>query len=403
MNKDEQAQLKIALVSPYDFAFPGGVPNHITALERQFTKMGHDVRVIAPASKRVPDFGDRFIPIGKPRPIPTNGSIARVSVSLHLAPKIQEVLARENFDIIHLHEPFMPMLCSAVLRFANAPVVGTFHACGGNHGSLFSYRFGWPVSAYMIKRRLPKLKSRIAVSLAAQRFAYRAIKTTFEIIPNGIDLTRFSSDVQPFSQYMDGKKNILFVGRLESRKGLIYLLRAFWRMQRERSDCRLIVVGPGRTFRFRFERWVKRYGVKDIVFTGYVSQAELPRYYKTADIFCAPATGRESFGIVLLEAMAMGKPIVASNIEGFRCVITNGVEGILVPPKDDRRLASALNLFIDNPELCRKMSANGLEKVKQYSWEKVARSILETYRRVLDESQPKEDTLLTAITSDRNL
>ena len=227
MNKDEQAKLKIALVSPYDFAFPGGVPNHIAALERQFTKMGHDVRVIAPASKKVPDFGDRFIPIGKPRPIPTNGSIARLTISMHLAPKIKEVLARENFDIIHLHEPFMPMLCSAVLRFAKTPIVGTFHACGGTGGSLLGYRFGWPVSAIMIKRRLPKLKSRIAVSLAAQRFALKAIRGDFEIIPNGIDLDRFSPDVKPLPEYMDGKKNILFVGRLESRKGSDIFIAGF--------------------------------------------------------------------------------------------------------------------------------------------------------------------------------
>jgi phosphatidylinositol alpha-mannosyltransferase len=395
--------LKIALVSPYDFAFPGGVPNHIAALEQQFTKMGHDVRVIAPASKRIPEFGDRFIPIGKPRPIPTNGSIARLSISMHLAPKIKEVLAREHFDIIHLHEPFMPMLCSAVLRFAQTPMVGTFHACGGTGGSLLGYRVGWPVSAIIIKRRAPKLKGRIAVSLAAQRFASKTIHGDYEIIPNGIDLERFSPNIEPLPEYMDGKKNILFVGRLESRKGLIYLLRAFWRIKRETPDCRLIVVGPGNTLRLRFERWAKRHRMKDVVFVGYASQAELPRYYKTADIFCAPATDRESFGLILLEAMAMGKPIVATNIEGFRCVITNGVDGILVPPRDDRRLAGALKILINNPTLCRDMSANGLEKVKDYSWDKVALRILDTYKRILDESHSKNSPVLESVTSGRNL
>ncbi len=354
--------MKIALVSPYDFAFPGGVPNHIAALERQLTKMGHDVRVIAPASKVVPEFGDRFIPIGKPRPIPTNGSISRLTISLHLAPKIKEVLAQEKFDIIHLHEPFMPMLCSAVLRFAQTPMIGTFHACGGSGGSLLGYRVGWPVSAIMIKRRAPKLKGRIAVSVAAQRFAAKTIHGDYEIIPNGIDLERFSPEVKPLPEYLDGKKNILFVGRLESRKGLIYLLRAYWRIKRQIPESRLIVVGPGTRLRRRFESWVAHYHLKDVVFVGYVSQEELPRYYKTADIFCAPATDRESFGIVLLEAMAMGKPIVASNIEGFRCVITNGVEGIMVPPKDDRRLASALKILLNDPALCRKMGDNGLSK-----------------------------------------
>ena len=162
------------------------------------------------------------------------------------------------------------------------------------------------------------------------------------------------------------------------------------------------MVGPGNTLRLRFERWVKRYHMKDVVFVGYASQEELPRYYKTADIFCTPATGRESFGIVLLEAMAMGKPIVATNIEGFRCVITNGVEGILVPPKDDRRLAGALKILINNPDMCREMSKNGLEKVKEYSWEKVADRILASYRRVLDKSGPAKGPALTSVTSDRN-
>ncbi len=123
--------MKIALVSPYDFAYPGGVANHISSLERYLTHMGHEVKIIAPASMAVPAFNDRFIPIGKPRPVPTSGSITRITLSLRLASTIKTVLAEEKFDIIHLHEPFMPMLCSAVLRFSNVPNIGTFHACDG--------------------------------------------------------------------------------------------------------------------------------------------------------------------------------------------------------------------------------------------------------------------------------
>ena len=145
--------MKIALVSPYDFAYPGGVTNHISCLEHQLTLMGHEVKVIAPASRVVPDFGDRFIPIGKPRPIPASGSIIRITISLRLASTIKAVLDRENFDIIHLHEPFMPMLCTAVLRFSHTVNVGTFHACHGRPG----YNFGRPVSTIMLKRRRRKL------------------------------------------------------------------------------------------------------------------------------------------------------------------------------------------------------------------------------------------------------
>jgi phosphatidylinositol alpha-mannosyltransferase len=152
--------MKIALVSPYDFAYPGGVANHISSLYKYLTNMGHEVKVIAPASKAVTAFGDHFIPIGKPRPLPSSGSIIRVTISIRLASTIKEVLNREQFDIVHLHEPFMPMLCSAVLRFSNMVNIGTFHACDGTPG----YNFAWPFGRIMVKRRTHKLDGKIAVS-----------------------------------------------------------------------------------------------------------------------------------------------------------------------------------------------------------------------------------------------
>jgi phosphatidylinositol alpha-mannosyltransferase len=131
--------MKVALVSPYDIAYPGGVVSHILALERQLIKMGHQVRIIAPASKKILPIGDSFIPIGRARTIPVSGTVIRISISLRLASRIKEVLDEEKFDIIHLHEPFMPMLCSAVLRFSDAVNIGTFHACQSSPG----YNFGW--------------------------------------------------------------------------------------------------------------------------------------------------------------------------------------------------------------------------------------------------------------------
>jgi phosphatidyl-myo-inositol alpha-mannosyltransferase len=378
--------MKIGLVSPYDFAYPGGVVNHVTALERQFIRMGHEVKVIAPASKAFTEFGDRFIPIGKPRSIPASGTIARITISLNLGKRIKEVLDREKFDIIHLHEPFMPMLCSAVLRFADVPVVATFHACAGRPG----YYFGWPVSAFAIRHRTPKIKRQICVSMAAERYVRRWVHGSAEIIPNGIDLDIFTPDVEPFPEYMDGKINILFVGRLESRKGLSYLLRAFKTIKKDTPNTRLIVVGPGKRSRANYERWVRNNHIEDVVFTGFASQMELPRYYRTADIFCAPATGRESFGIVLIEAMAMGKPIVATGIEGFRCVVTPGEDGILVKPRSSEQLRRALMKLINNPGLRRKMGENGRIKAQQYSWKKIARRIIETYAKVVaDKPQPR--------------
>ena len=373
--------MKIALVSPYDFAYPGGVANHISALEQQFTRMGHEVKVIAPASCAVSAFGDRFIPIGKPRAIPASGSITRITISLRLASKIKAVLEKENFDIIHLHEPFMPMLCSAVLRFSNTANVGTFHAFDGRPG----YNFGRPISTIMLKRRLRKLHGKIAVSKPAMEFASKYVPGYYNIIPNGVNLEHFSPDVSPIDRFCDGKINILFVGRLEKRKGLSYLLKAYQRVKGEIPDSRLIIVGPGIRLRHKCEKQVRQSGLKDVIFTGHVDYDELPRYYKTADIFCAPATGRESFGIILLEAMAVGKPIVASNVGGYANIVSHGVDGLLVPPKDDKELAQALvSLMIDEP-LRQRMGAMGKRKAQDYSWEHLAKKILNYYLRILGE------------------
>ena len=378
--------MKIALVSPYDFAHPGGVPNHISSLERHLTRMGHEVKVIAPASRAVTTFGDRFIPIGKPHPIPSSGSIIRIPISLHLAPTIKEMLAREKFDVIHLHEPFMPMLCSAVLRLSNTANIGTFHACDGSPG----YNMGWPIGRIILNLRRRKLDGKIAVSKPAMNYASKYVPGHYEIIPNGIDLEHFSPDVSPIEEYRDGKLNILFVGRLEFRKGVNYLLKAYLQVKREISNSRLIIVGPGTRLRKRYEKWIRHNALKDVVFVGYATYSDLPRYYKTADVFCAPATSRESFGIILLEAMAIGKPIVATNIDGYASVATHGEEGWLVPPKNSGELAHALISLLKDEKLRQQMGAQGRATAEKYSWERIAQRVLDYYVRVLSESPRKK-------------
>lgn len=373
--------MKIALVSPYDFAFPGGVTSHISSLERYLTRMGHEVKVIAPASKEVPIFGDRFIPIGKPRPIPSSGSVIRVSISLHLAPAIKEVITREKFDIVHLHEPFMPMLCTAVLRFSDATNVGTFHAWDGKPG----YNWGRPISSWMIKRRLHKLHGRIAVSNMAMAYALRYIPGDYTIIPNGIDVERFSPDVAPIEEFCDGKQNILFLGRLERRKGAIYLIKAYHEVKKQIPNSRLIIAGPGTRLRKPYEKWIRNQGLEDVVFTGYVSEEDKPRYFKTADVYCSPATSRESFGIVLLEAMAVGKPVVASNIDGYSSVITHGQDGLLVPPRDTGSLTQTLISILSDKKLQQKLSKKARLTAENYSWERIAQRVNDYYNKVLDE------------------
>ena len=370
--------MKIALVSPYDFEHPGGVVNHIRSLAEEFARLGHDVRIIAPVSRHKSKKTDHFIPIGHPRPIPSSGSVSRISLSLHLAPTIKEVLKREKFDIIHLHEPFMPMLCSAMLRFSDGNNIGTFHAFDSKPG----YGFGRPFTTFLLKRRNLKLKGRIAVSPPAAKYAAKHVSGEFTIIPNGVDLRRFHPDLEPIAKYRDGKLNILFVGRMEPRKGLVYLIKAYRRLKSAHPNTRLLIVGPGVWFRRKYELQIKLAGLKDVVFLGPVSFKDLPRYYATADIFCAPATGRESFGMILLEAMAVGKPVVASNIEGYASVVTDGREGILVPPKNTAALANALCRCIEDKDLRRRMAEQGLITVCQYDWPIIARRILDYYGQV---------------------
>jgi len=372
--------VKIALVAPYDFAYPGGVANHVTALANQLTALGHEVRVIAPASRPVASFGDRFIRIGTPRPMPASGSVARITISVRLANKIKSVLEKEQFDIVHLHEPFMIMLCSAVLRFSKTTNVGTFHAAEGKPG----YNFAWPVSRWILNRRARKLHGHIAVSNAARDYHSRYVRADYTVIPNGIDLRHFNTTVKPFPEYTDGKINILFVGRLEKRKGLDYLIDAFKKVHSNHQNTRLLVVGPGTRLRPKYEKTARRAHLEnDIVFTGGVSYDELPRYYQTADICCAPATGQESFGIVLLEAMALGKPVVASDIPGYSGVLTNEQEGLLVKPRSSHALSQAIDRLIEDQPLRQKLGQQGLKTVQNYGWERVARRVEGYYKEVL--------------------
>ncbi|MCH7652849.1 MAG: glycosyltransferase family 4 protein [Chloroflexi bacterium] len=373
--------LKVALVSPYDHAFKGGVTDHINSLAAEFRLSGHTVRVIAPCS--APDIVDDedFIHMGRPVPVPSGGSIARVTFSVWLRPRIKELLKRERFDVIHLHEPFAGLLTSNFLSLAqadNIPTVGTFHTYGGTR----LYKVGFRSLA---KPYFRKLSGRIAVSEPARQFISRNFPGDYEIIPNGVQVDEFA-DAEPFRHLKDGKVNLLFVGRLEKRKGLKYLLSAYARLKWDWPELRLLVVGAGEpdvdSSRIMSER-----NLKDVVFLGKVSDKDKARYYKTADIFCSPATGRESFGIVLLEAMSAGASVVASSIAGYSSVITDGREGLLVPPKDELALANAIERLIKEPALRHRLQATAREAVEEYRWDRVAARVMDYYGTLLHSEQ----------------
>jgi phosphatidylinositol alpha-mannosyltransferase len=372
--------MKIALVSPYDFAHPSGVGSHISCLEQQFTLLGHEVKIIAPASKAIYTIGDRFIRIGTPRPIPVSGSIARITTSLRLESQIKNVFEREKFDICHLHEPLMPMLCTTVLRLKRTPMVGTFHASGGKPWyTMFS-----PVIKWYLDRWFNKLDGRICVSEVAHKYINTYFPSDYTIIPNGIDTRHFNNGVKPIDGFNDGKLNILFVGRLEKRKGFDYLLEAYRLLKPEAPDCRLIQVGPGVRLLKQYEKRVKHYKLPDVHFTGYATYGDLPRYYKTADVVCFPNIGWESQGIVLLEAMSTGKPIVASAIDGFTSVLTNGIEGLAVPPRNAEKLAEAILKLLRDTNLRREMGSRGKPRAMQYDWTLVSRKLLDFYTETLN-------------------
>jgi phosphatidylinositol alpha-mannosyltransferase len=221
------------------------------------------------------------------------------------------------------------------------------------------------------------------VSQPALNHISRHLPSDYNIIPNGIATDRFTCEGPIREEFADGKLNILFVGRLEKRKGLEHLLVASSIIKKQYPDFRIIVVGPGTRLRRGYDELIRELNLDNIVFTDFVSDTELPQYYRTADIFCAPATGCESFGIVLLEAMACSTPVVASNIDGYASVLKHNEEGLLVPARDEEALAQALLTLINNPALRKEMGTRGKIKAERFSWANVSCQVMDLYMSLL--------------------
>ncbi|HLI52388.1 MAG TPA: glycosyltransferase family 4 protein [Thermomicrobiaceae bacterium] len=369
--------MKILLVTPFDFSSPGGVNDHILHLDREIQALGHTTHILSPRSEEEEEEDDGHLyKLGTSMPVPSNGSTARITLSPLITGKVREFLQREAFDVIHLHEPLAPMLPIWVLRYSDSVNVGTYHAARQSTLAYYSWK-------PLLAPYEAKLHARVAVSLPAQEFVSQCFPGSYQVIPNGIDIERFGPSVEPVHHYRDGVKNILFVGRFnESRKGLKYLLRALAIVRRTIPDVRLLVVGHGK--RERYERIIQRHSIENVVFVGPVASHYLPAYYATCDVFCAPSTGRESFGMILLEAMASGKPVVASDISGYAAVVRDGIEGLLVEPKDPEALAEALIRLLGDEQLRERLGAAGRRRAQEHSWPVVAGRILDVYERTLD-------------------
>jgi phosphatidylinositol alpha-mannosyltransferase len=366
--------VKIGLVSPYVYPLPGGVTEHVRHLYEGLRERGHDVRIITSSHGLQRSSEGDVIRIGKGFSIPTNGSVGTLTVSPRFLSQVREVLDHERFDLLHFHEPFVPFLSLVVLRESQSVNVATFHAYGGFSPA---YEFGSKVLGGYAER----LHGRIAVSAAARHFIDRFFPGDYRVIPNGVDIDRYRRAV-PIARWQDGTRNLLFVGRHEPRKGLLDLLKAYRILRKAGCKCRLLVVGSGPQER-EARRYVMTRRLQGVEFLGRVSDAEKAQLFRTADVFLAPATGRESFGIVLLEAMAAGAPIVASDIHGYKGVVRRDREGLLVPPRKPKAIAAATAQLLNDPELRAQMSEAGRRRAEEFSWERVTAKVDDYYGFVI--------------------
>jgi phosphatidylinositol alpha-mannosyltransferase len=366
--------MKIGLVTPYVYPLPGGVTQHVRYLYENLRHRGHDVRIISSSHGLQRASEGDIIRIGKGFSLPVNGSVGTITLSPRFVSQVRAMLDREQFDLLHFHEPFVPFLSTIVLRLSTSVNIATFHAYGGFSPS---YEFGSKV----MKGEAARLHGRIAVSGAAKHFIDRYFPGEYKVIPNGVDVERFRRAV-PLARWQDGTRNILFVGRFEPRKGLLELLKAYRILRKTGCDCRLLIVGSGPLAR-EARRYIAVRRLKGVEFLGRVSDEEKAQLYRTADVYVSPATGGESFGIVLLEAMAAGTAIVASDIHGYKGVVRRDREGLLVPPREPKEIAGAVARLLRDDELRAAMGDAGRQRAQEFSWERVTAKVDDYYGVVI--------------------
>jgi phosphatidyl-myo-inositol alpha-mannosyltransferase len=370
----EGVDLRVGMVCPYDWTVPGGVANHVRSLAAELRRLGCQVEVLAPAERPVPEAG--FVGLGGSLPVPYNGSVARIAIGPRTAGRVRRALAAGGYDLVHVHEPLSPSVGMLAVGRAAVPVVGTFHA---NMDRSLALALGRP----LLRRTFNRLAARIAVSASARDTWQRYFGGSMVVIPNAVG-AEFFSKPEPLPGYREGGPTVLFVGRLEPRKGLVYLVRAFLRLKPSFPRLRLLVVGrDDKHQREKLMAMVPPRLRPDLLFVGAVPQEDLPSYYASADVFCAPSLGGESFGIVLVEAMAVGLPVVCSNIGGYRDLVRDDQEGLLVPPRDPESLAEALGALLDNPARRAALGEVACQSAARYAPDVVAGQVVEVYQSVL--------------------
>ncbi len=364
--------MRVGLVCPYSLDVPGGVQNHVKDLAEALTSLGHEVSVLAPSEEEagLPSY---VVPAGRAIPVPYNGSVARVSFGPVVAARVRRWLRLGAFDLVHLHEPASPSISLLTLWAAEGPIVATFHTAQVRSRAMSA-------SASILRPSLEKITARIAVSEYARDTLVQHIGGEPVVIPNGVYVDRYAR-ASPRSEWRGNAGTLAFVGRIdEPRKGFSLMLEAFEMISREQGGVRLLVVGGGDIERFR--KSLPADLRRMVTFLGRVDDAEKVSALKTADIYVAPNTGGESFGIVLLEAMAAGATVLASDLAAFRQVLGEGRYGVLFESDSATDLAGKALALLENEARRKALNHEAAAGVRRYDWSVLAGQVTEVYETV---------------------
>jgi phosphatidylinositol alpha-mannosyltransferase len=365
--------MRIGLVCPYTWDVPGGVQEHVRGLADALIDLGHYVSVIAPANEDEPVEPSYVVPAGRAVPVPYNGSVARLAFGFLSASRVRRWLKEGDFDVVHVHEPAAPSLSLLACWVTDGPIVATVHTAMPRSRALH-------VAQPILQSALEKISGRIAVSEAARTTLVEHLGGDAVLIPNGVSVRRFEK-ADPLPGWPGEGGTLGFLGRIdEPRKGLSVLLEAFELLAPQRPGLRLLVAGPGDADEALEELPAE---LRDrVVVLGQVSAEDKVRVYHSVDVFCAPNTGGESFGIVLAEAMAAGAPIVASDLDAFRRVLRGGRAGELFENGNAADLAAAAARMLDDPARRATLAQAASAAVRDYDWQVVARDVLRVYEAV---------------------